>query len=761
MVIFVVFVFLIAIGTNTIQSEVPAYAATTIVVNSTADTTANDGECTLREAIVAANTDTASGVAIGECAAGSGSDTIVFSITEPADFTVLDRNSVLQNGYTISPTSPLPYFTSPVTVDGYSQPGALSNNAVSPLPLNGTLLIEVDGTNAGISSSGIEFDTGSSNSSIRGLIVNNFANIGISVSGVDNVTVAGNYVGTDNTGLIAQGNGNPSGGSPVGVSIGLSGSANDSTTTNNILGGLSPDDRNLISGNHGGGAGITGINTTVLGNYFGIASDGLTALPNSSNAGDASGGITIDYAIGVQIGGTSIGAMNVFSGNDNAGISPFESQDITVEGNYFGLGYDGTTIVPNNSGFSCGACTNVVIGGTTPQARNVFSGNINSGLNFDDNSTDITILGNYMGLDASGNIAKPNNVGLSLMDTSDVEVGNGSPAGRNVIAGNLEKNIQFGLLNSLAGVTNSFVQGNYIGINASGNIDATFDNGVGILIEGPSQGNLIGGTTAGTGNIIAGNKGGILVANYILDALPATFVPTKNAILGNSIYSNEGVPPLADLTTGLGIDLLELTELGFPPDGFDTSFENGVTANDATDVDTGPNGYMNFPVITSALQSGTSLSIMFNLEADDSPTDEYRVEFFANDVAHSSGHGEGQRFLGFIDTSNGNALNANLTLPSGFSMAGKSLSATATAIDGTTNSGFGSTSEFSAFIAPVVSAEVISAPNPNVGSSAGNLPITGFDASFIVVTAWLIIAGLGLHLLSNPKRSKVLWVKTR
>lgn len=746
---------------NTLQSEVPAYAATTIVVNSTADTTANDGECTLREAIVAANTDTASGVAIGECAAGSGSDTIVFSITEPADFTVLDRNSVLQNGYTISPTSPLPYFTSPVTVDGYSQPGALSNNAVSPLPLNGTLLIEVDGTNAGISSSGIEFDTGSSNSSIRGLIVNNFANIGISVSGVDNVTVAGNYVGTDNTGLIAQGNGNPSGGSPVGVSIGLSGSSNDSTTTNNILGGLSPADRNLISGNHGGGAGITGINTTVQGNYFGIASDGLAPLPNSSNAGDGSGGITIDYAIGVQIGGTSIGAMNVFSGNDNAGISPFESQDITVEGNYFGLGYDGTTMVPNNSGFSCGACTNVVIGGTTPQARNVFSGNINSGLNFDDNSTDITILGNYMGLDASGNIAKPNNVGLSLMDTSDVEVGNGSPAGRNVIAGNSEKNIQFGLLNSLAGVTNSFVQGNYIGINASGNIDATFNNGVGILIEGPSQDNLIGGTTTGTGNIIAGNKGGILVANYILDALPATFVPTNNAILGNSIYNNNGVPPIADLTTGLGIDLLELTELGFPPDGFDTSFENGVTLNDATDADTGPNGYMNFPVITSALQSGTSLSIMFNLEADDSPTDEYRVEFFANDVAHSSGHGEGQRFLGFIDTSNGNALNTNLTLPSGFSMAGKSLSATATAIDGTTNSGFGSTSEFSAFIAPVVSAEVISAPNPNVGSSAGNLPITGFDASLIVVTAWLIIAGLGLHLLSNPKRSKVLWVKTR
>ena len=37
-----------------------AYAAT-ITVNSLDDTVANDGQCTLREAIIAANTDTASG----------------------------------------------------------------------------------------------------------------------------------------------------------------------------------------------------------------------------------------------------------------------------------------------------------------------------------------------------------------------------------------------------------------------------------------------------------------------------------------------------------------------------------------------------------------------------------------------------------------------------------------------------------------------------------------------------------------------------
>lgn len=50
--------------------------AATIVVNSTADVIADDGQCTLREAIIAVNNDTASGASGGECAAGSGDDTI-------------------------------------------------------------------------------------------------------------------------------------------------------------------------------------------------------------------------------------------------------------------------------------------------------------------------------------------------------------------------------------------------------------------------------------------------------------------------------------------------------------------------------------------------------------------------------------------------------------------------------------------------------------------------------------------------------------
>jgi CSLREA domain-containing protein len=52
-------------------------ASTTIRVTSFSDSLNTDGACTLREAIIAANKDVASGSGPGECPAGSGDDTII------------------------------------------------------------------------------------------------------------------------------------------------------------------------------------------------------------------------------------------------------------------------------------------------------------------------------------------------------------------------------------------------------------------------------------------------------------------------------------------------------------------------------------------------------------------------------------------------------------------------------------------------------------------------------------------------------------
>jgi CSLREA domain-containing protein len=63
-------------------------AASIIIVNSTLDVKQNDGLCTLREAIIAANSDRRSGSRPGECIAGSGDDTIIL----PAGTYILTRS---------------------------------------------------------------------------------------------------------------------------------------------------------------------------------------------------------------------------------------------------------------------------------------------------------------------------------------------------------------------------------------------------------------------------------------------------------------------------------------------------------------------------------------------------------------------------------------------------------------------------------------------------------------------------------------------
>src|SRR5262245_65876668 len=59
----------------------PAAHAATITVDITGDTVANDSHCSLCEAVTAANTDSTLGG--GECAKGSGPDTIVLAAGPP------------------------------------------------------------------------------------------------------------------------------------------------------------------------------------------------------------------------------------------------------------------------------------------------------------------------------------------------------------------------------------------------------------------------------------------------------------------------------------------------------------------------------------------------------------------------------------------------------------------------------------------------------------------------------------------------------
>lgn len=81
----------------------PAAAAVPapIVVNSLGDVAADDGACTLREAILAGNTNAASGAMAGECIAGVSIDTVIFSVPGVIEL-----------------AAALPAMTASVTIDG-------------------------------------------------------------------------------------------------------------------------------------------------------------------------------------------------------------------------------------------------------------------------------------------------------------------------------------------------------------------------------------------------------------------------------------------------------------------------------------------------------------------------------------------------------------------------------------------------------------------------------------------------------------------
>jgi len=155
-------------------------ADTTYTVNSTADT--NDGkcddrtgnspkDCTLREAIEAAN-------------ANAGADVIAFNISGGGV-------------HTIQPRSALPAIVDPVTIDGTTQPGYTA----------GSLVIELDGTSAGAGVHGLSIISGGDGTTIRGLVINRFSANGIDINSSGGNTIQNNYIGTDATATVGLGNG--------------------------------------------------------------------------------------------------------------------------------------------------------------------------------------------------------------------------------------------------------------------------------------------------------------------------------------------------------------------------------------------------------------------------------------------------------------------------------------------------------------------------------------------------------------------------
>jgi len=454
--------------------------------------------------------------------------------------------------------------------------------------------------------------------------------------------VQGNFIGVSVYGTNALGNG-------------LNGVALNSASLN-LIGGEAAGEGNIISGNTNAGVWLfraAATNNSVQGNFIGTDSTGRAAIGNLTS------GVLVE-APGNVIGGSSLGACNLISGNGHIGVWLLNTNahDNLVAGNLIGTALGGTNGLGNvNAGVGITDAANNQIGGTAASERNLISANgfpINNGGVFivGSKATGSKFFGNFIGTDIHGQNALSNRYeGIYIVDGGSNVIGNELAGGGNLISGNTTRGIR--LINSIG----NEIRGNLIGTKLDG-VSALGNGQFNVEFEAGCRNNSVGGVSAGAGNRIAYTgtfAGGPFAGVRVRD------LATNNLILGNAIFNNSA---LAISFSGLA-----------------------ATANDTCDADGGANMRQNFPVLTEAY-SGANTGVRGYF--DGRPNTTHRLQFFANPACDASGSGEGQLYLGDKIVTTGAACSNSFvaTLPGAVSVG---YVITATATDPANN-----TSEFSA-----------------------------------------------------------------
>ena len=363
-----------------------------------------------------------------------------------------------------------------------------------PLTIDGGGSVILDGNLAGI---GTGLSVQSSNNRILGLQIVNFFGAGVVLVG-DGNRVARCRIGTDGTSAHPN---------LIGVQI--------YTGNDNIIGGESDTDRNIISGNTNSNVSIdSGTGNRVIGNFIGADTTGAQPVGATEN------NVRLLAANGNTVGGTLLGERNVILGATN-GVKLSQSDTNNILGN---------VIVENDRGVTLYQSDNNWIGSAI--AGNLISGNAEYGVFQEYEAIQNFFQGNIIGPDEDGK-AYPEDqaVGMRFLYASQNVIGGTSPGEGNLVSGNTGAGIW------LSGGDGYLVQGNRIGINGPGT-GSLPNGGAGILVGNVSD-SQIGGS-----NIIAYNLYGIQVDHP--DAVHIT-------ITGNSIYANhnEGISLAAGANGGI------------------------------------------------------------------------------------------------------------------------------------------------------------------------------------------------------------------
>jgi hypothetical protein len=271
------------------------------------------GACTLRAALTEANL-AAGANAIAFAIPGGGVQTIALAAPLP---TLSDESG-------------------PTTIDGYSQPGAQPNS--DPLIDNAAIKVQLSITNV-ITPATIEaLHVTSAGNTIRGLSIFGFRrSIFVFGNAAQNNVITGNFIGTDAAGAYAA----PTiAGSGNGVEL-------SQGAAHTRIGGATPAERNVISGNPKNGVatfnGGTN-NNLVLGNLIGLAPNGQARLHNLSHGVDINNHSSNNIIGGTTpaernvISGNDAEGVEVSHGQATTGNQ--------VLGNYIGTDYTGAVATP-------------------------------------------------------------------------------------------------------------------------------------------------------------------------------------------------------------------------------------------------------------------------------------------------------------------------------------------------------------------------------------------------------------------------------
>lgn len=387
---------------------------------------------------------------------------------------------------------------------------------------------------------------GSDDPSVRNVISCN-AGSGVTIEGVlaEQNRILGCYIGLDITGLVTLGN--------RGNGVVIAGARG------NIVGGDASYQRNLISANDASGVLISGANARdniVTGNYIGLDPDGRRSFGNGRVSGH--GVMITDGASHNTIGSGVMG--NTISGQPSFGILIENAHFNDVIGNQIGCNPAATYSIPNGAGVVLqGGSSGNIIGGNSPDQRNILSGNwgdifpLGCGvILLDAGTTENAIQGNFIGTDSSGARSVPNRESGVLIGAgaSHNLIGGSLPGQGNVISGNgfgtLLPDLGRGIHVFGPGTLSNRIEGNIIGASADTTI-VVRNYGHGVSILAGAEGTRVGGDSPDHGNIIAGN---IRQAIYIKDQ------PTRFTTFRFNRMSNNDPP---------GITILDEAQEGIEP----------------------------------------------------------------------------------------------------------------------------------------------------------------------------------------------------